>query len=89
MSENLIGFGKMAERHWRENRPRLWKALKAKGVLHAHLKEAGDLADEYMEKAQQQNVPYEAAKEIALAEFILLPDIEADEVTPTDESIIA
>jgi len=79
--EDLEAFGRMAERHWREYRPKLVKYLEQKGELYQWLKEAEDEAENYMEEAQRQKVDYHAAMEVATRTWICLPDIgEEDEV---------
>ncbi len=78
--DDLGGLGLIAENHWREYRPNVVKALEAKGTLYDHLLEAEESAAEMMEDLWKQGVDPEARREIALKEFILLPDHD-----PTNE----
>jgi len=68
--EDLDGYGRLAERHWRKHRPKLVKFLEARGELYEHLVEA-----------QRQAVNYIAivADEVATRTFILLPDVDDEE----------
>jgi hypothetical protein len=72
------GFARMAAREWKQNRPKLYKALKQRGELREAVLEAGRQADEYMERAQRQGVSFLQAKEIALRTWILLPDVDQE-----------
>ena len=73
--EDLTGFGRMAESHWRKHRPRLVKYLEQINELYQALQEAENQAEDYMEEAQKKGVDYHAAREVALATWIILPDI--------------
>ena len=84
---DLVGFAKIAERHWKQFRPKLYKYLKKQGSLHDHLCEAGEQAEKYIQKVQARpgynpTTDYLAAKEVALSTWIYLPDID-DEVDET------
>jgi len=70
----LGGYGLEAECHWKEYRPKVVARLRKSGELEEALIEAGRSAREYVQKAMSNGVPYEAAREAALMEFILLPD---------------
>jgi hypothetical protein len=72
------GFARMAAREWKENRPKLWKALKQRGELREAILEAGRQADQYMEQAQRKGIDYHQAREIALRQWILLPDVDQE-----------
>ena len=82
--EDLDGFGRMAERHWREHRPKLVKYLEQQGELYEWLKEAEDEVMNYMEQAQKQGSDWHAAREVALHTWILLPDIEEEDEVPEE-----
>ena len=75
---DLQGFGRMAERHWREHRPRLVKHLEAKGTLYESLLETEDRAVEAWAQMRNKGVDHEVIREIVLHDWILLPDIEAE-----------
>lgn len=71
-------MSRLAAREWKQNRPKLWQALQSRGQLHESLSEAGRQADEYLERAQAQGTDYQAAEEVALRTWILLPDVDAE-----------
>ena len=72
------GFSRMAAREWKQNRPKLWKALSLRGELYQALKDAGDQADEYIQEALRQGMSLQQAEEVALRTWILLPDMDAE-----------
>ena len=77
----LTQYGRMAEKHWRENCPNLVRDLEAKGQLHAMLLEAEEKTkDEMIELTQQfrtqELTPQQAqdrAWEMVRENYILLP----------------
>jgi hypothetical protein len=77
----LTQYGRMAEKHWREHRPKLVRELEAKGQLQAMLLEAEEKTkDEMIEltgqfskqglTAQQAN---DRAWELVRERYVLLP----------------
>jgi hypothetical protein len=77
----LTQYGRMAEKHWREHRPKMVRELEAKGQLQAMLLEAEEKTkDEMIEltqafrkqglTAQQAN---DRAWEMVRERYILLP----------------
>ena len=83
----LTQYGLMAERHWREFRPKMVKELEAKGTLMEALFEAQDQTITEMEaltrqlETEQKLTPQQAeaqAWEMIREKYILLP--------PEDES---
>ena len=85
--ESLMGFAARAERHWKEYRPKMWERLKAAGLLRKHLEEAGESALDMFHDLVNKGTDPEAAREMALYEYILLPDIGEGEPTPMAEPI--
>ena len=83
----LTGYGLMAERHWREFRPKMVRALAAEGKLTEAILEAQELTGEEMislrrRLQQEQNLTpqqaHDQAWELIREKYILLP--------PEDES---
>ena len=52
--KSLTQYGRMAEKHWREHRPKMVSALEAQGQLHAMLLEAEDATKNEMVELTQQ-----------------------------------
>ena len=77
----LTQYGRMAEKHWREFRPKMVAEMEAKGVLQEMLLEAeeqtaGEMHDLTMKFQQQGLTPQQAhsrAWEMVREEYILLP----------------
>ena len=81
----LTQYGLMAERHWREFRPKMVRELEAKGTLTEALFEAQETTIEEMEaltrklEAEQKLTPQQAhdrAWEMIREKYILLPPEE-------------
>lgn len=88
MSEKicLTQYGLMAERHWREFRPKMVRELEAKGTLMESLFEAQERTLEEMEtltrqlETEQKVTPQQAhdqAWEMIREKYILLPPEDA------------
>ncbi len=82
----LTQYGLMAERHWREFRPRMVREMEAKGILMEALFEAQETTNEEMEaltrqlEKEQQTTPQQAhdqAWEMIREKYILLPAEES------------
>ena len=82
----LTQYGLMAERHWREFRPKMVRELEAKGTLMETLFEAQETTIEEMEaltrqlETEQQMTPQQAhdrAWEMIREKYILLPPEES------------
>ena len=77
----LTQYGLMAEKHWRQFRPRMVRELEAKGMLHEMLLEAEEKTDQEMDSIrrkliQQGLTPQQAhdqAWEMVRERYILLP----------------
>jgi len=77
----LTQYGLMAEKHWRQFRPRMVRELEAKGTLHEMLLEAEEKTDQEMDSIrrkliQQGLTPQQAhdqAWEMVRERYILLP----------------
>lgn len=77
----LTQYGRMAEKHWREHRPKLVRELEAKGQLHEALLEAEEnTKDEMLELTQQfrrqgmtPQQAHDRAWEMVRENHILLP----------------
>lgn len=77
----LLGYGRMAEIHWRQHCPRLVRELEQTGRLSAALLEAQERTDEEMETLmrdfrRQGLTPQQAhdqAWEIVREKYVLLP----------------
>ena len=83
----LTQYGLMAERHWREFRPKMVRELEAKGTLREALFEAQERTLDEMEaltrqlETEQKLTPQQAhdrAWEMIREKYILLPPEEAD-----------
>ncbi len=82
---HLTQYGLMAERHWREFRPKMVRELKAEGKLMEALFEAQETTINEMEaltrqlETEQKMTPQQAcdrAWEMIRAKYILLPPEE-------------
>ncbi len=80
----LTQYGRMAEKHWREHRPKMVRGLERKGLLHQMLLEAQEKTKDEMaalrlelmkqgKTAQQAN---DQAWEMVRERYILLPGEE-------------
>lgn len=83
----LTQYGLMAERHWREFRPKMVRELEARGILKQTLFEAQQATIDEMEmltrqlETEQKLTPQQAhdrAWEMIREKYILLPPEEAD-----------
>ena len=83
----LTQYGLMAERHWREFRPRMVREMEAKGTLMEALFEAQETTINEMEaltrqlETEQKLTPQQAhdqAWEMIREKYILLPPEEND-----------
>jgi uncharacterized protein YggE len=81
----LTQYGRQAEKHWREHRPKMVRELEQKGLLHQMLLEAEEKTKDEMatlrlelmkqgKTAQQAN---DQAWEMVRGKYILLP-VETD-----------
>ncbi|NLX23857.1 MAG: hypothetical protein GXY55_19565 [Phycisphaerae bacterium] len=82
---DLDAIGRMAEDHWRKFRPKLVAALEKDGTLYEHLKEAENRVEEMIEQGQKAGADPQAVRELALHEFILLPEGNPMEEEDLDE----
>lgn len=79
---NLTQYGMMAEKHWREHRPKMVKELEAKGQLQTMLAEAeqktkeemADLRIKLMKEGLTAQQAHDRAWEIVRERYILLPE---------------
>jgi hypothetical protein len=76
--ESMIVFERMARRHWEKYLPGLTKELKEQGIFEEQIKLAAQWASEELAGLVSGGAQVEAAKEIVLKEYILLPPEEAD-----------
>jgi hypothetical protein len=80
MSE-LLAYGRMAEAHWREHRPRMVKELEAEGRLEAALLEAQEqttrdlvrLIRDFRRQGLSPQQAHDQAWELVREKYILLP----------------
>ena len=79
---NLTQYGLMAEKHWREHRPKMVKELEAKGQLQTMLIEAeqrtkedmADLRIKLMKGGKTAEQAHRQAWEMVRERYILLPE---------------
>jgi hypothetical protein len=77
----LTRYGLMAEKHWREHRPKMVRELEATGRLHEMLLEAQEktedemdlLRRQLMKQGQTAQQAHDRAWEMVREKFILLP----------------
>ena len=77
----LTQYGRMAEKHWREYRPKMVRELQAKGLLHQMLLEAEEKTKDEMatlrtQLMQQGSTAHQAqtqAWEMVREKYVLLP----------------
>jgi hypothetical protein len=81
----LTRFGAMADRHWKEHRPRLYQHLKARSLLMPALLNAQERAKTMIgQMVGEQGYDLESAREEALREFVLLPSEDEEPVLSVD-----
>lgn len=81
---SLTQYGRMAEKHWREHRPKMVRELERKGLLQQMLLEAEDKTKDEMatlraQLMKQGSTPQQAhdqAWEMLREKYILLPPEE-------------
>ena len=77
----LTQYGRMAEKHWREHRPKMVREMERKGILHQLLLEAEDKTKDEMAtlrtQLMQQGATAQQAQiqawEMVWEKYILLP----------------
>ena len=80
----LTQYGRMAEKHWREHRPKMVRELERKGLLHQMLLDAeGKTKDEMatlrtqlMQQGSTAQQAHDQAWEMVREKYILLPPVE-------------
>ena len=83
----LRAWGKLAEKHWRNHLPLLYKGLRETGALKPALAIAQETAaDRYSQLVDQGTHP-EAARELAMKEFLFLDPEEPEENLSEEESL--
>ena len=83
----LREWGKIAERHWRNHLPLLYKGLKETGALKAALAIAQESAADRFTQLVEQGTHPEAARELAMKEFLYLEREEPEHDLSEDESL--
>lgn len=71
--KNLRPYGRMAEKHWKEHRPKMYRELQKKGKLNQALKLANDQTSDQMCNLIQKGLQEHEAWEIVGPQYILLP----------------
>jgi hypothetical protein len=82
----LTQYGLMAEKHWREFRPKMVKAMEASGTLQQRLLEAEERTDAEMDEIRRKRIQegwtaqqaHDSAWEIVRERYILLPLEDAE-----------
>jgi hypothetical protein len=82
----LTQYGKMAEKHWREFRPKMVQELEAKGTLLQALQEAEERTDAEIDQIRRKLIQkgwtpqqaHDSAWEIVRERYILLPPEETE-----------
>ena len=77
----LTQYGRMAEKHWREFRPKMVAELEAKGLLHEMLVAAEDQTDKELDQIRRQLIhqgltprqAHDQAWEMVRERYIFLP----------------
>lgn len=69
----MLVFKRMAQRHWRKYLPALTAALEKEGKFDQETEEAAIAACRELGSLVNRGAQLEAAKEIVLKEYILLP----------------
>jgi hypothetical protein len=80
----LTQYGRIAEKHWREHRPKMVHELEQKGLLHQMLLEAeektkdemANLRIELMKQGSTAQQAHDQAWEMVREKYILLPPEE-------------
>jgi hypothetical protein len=81
---SLTQYGRMAEKHWREHRPKMVRELERKGLLQRMLLEAEEktkeemvtLRTELMRRGATAQQAHDQAWEMVRGKYILLPSEE-------------
>ena len=81
---SLTQYGRMAEKHWREHRPKMVRDLERKSLLHQMLLEAEDKTKDEMVTLRTQLIKqgvtpqqaHDQAWEMLREKYILLPPEE-------------
>jgi hypothetical protein len=84
MDTTLTQYGMMAEKHWREFRPKMVTEMEARGILEEMLLEAErstknemhDLTMKFMKQGLTAQQAHDRAWEMVREEYILLPPEE-------------
>jgi hypothetical protein len=82
---SLTQYGRMAEKHWREHRPKMVRELERKGLLQRMLLEAEEktkeemvtLRTELMRRGATAQQAHDQAWEMVREKYILLPAEES------------
>jgi len=82
---SLTQYGRMAEKHWREHRPKMVRELERKGLLQRMLQEAEEktkdemvtLRTELMQRGATAQQAHDQAWEMVREKYILLPAEES------------
>ena len=82
---SLTQYGRMAEKHWREHRPKMVRELERKGLLQRMLQEAEEktkdemvtLRTELMRRGATAQQAHDQAWEMVREKYILLPAEES------------
>ncbi len=77
----LLAYGRMAEQHWREHRPRMMQELEARGSLQTALLEAQErtaaemerLIRDFRKQGLNPQQAHDQAWELLREKYILLP----------------
>ena len=77
----LTQYGRMAEKHWREHRPKMVRELERKGLLHQMLLEAEEktkdematIRTQLMQQGSTAQQAHDQAWEMVREKYILLP----------------
>ena len=69
----MLVFKRMAQRHWKKYLPNLTAALTKEGTFDQETERAAQQASEELANMVNRGAQLEAAKEIVLKEYILLP----------------
>ena len=70
---SVILFKKMAQNHWKKYLPALTAALMKKGTFEKETEQAAQMASEELANLVNRGAQHQAAREIVLKEYILLP----------------
>jgi len=84
LMNTLTQYGLMAEKHWREHRPKMVRELESKGLLHQMLLEAEEKTKDEMSALRRQLMnqgstaqqAHDQAWEMVRERYILLPPEE-------------